>query len=283
MPNHAKMYLFEHDAEHSQGGVLPGTMITGSSNLTISGLKAQHEINVIMHDKFKEGKAIFDELWEAAVDIVDENSIEDFTEEVIKKIWYEKLYKPYLFYVRVLDEYFSIWDQSKIALPTRITRGKYFNLRYQTDAIKKSLKILNEHGGVMICDVVGLGKSIIASAVAYNLRKKTIVIAPPHLMDQWDHEYRVMFELNAVVFGIGSIQKALDYQKSKFPDEELLIIVDEAHKYRNEETDDYILLHQLCQGNKVMLLTATPFNNRPQDVFAMIKLFQIPSKSTILP
>jgi superfamily II DNA or RNA helicase len=281
MPNHAKMYLFEHDAEHSQGGVLPGTMITGSSNLTISGLKAQHEINVIMHDKFKEGKAIFDELWEAAVDIVDENSIEDFTEEVIKKIWYEKLYKPYLFYVRVLDEYFSIWDQSKIALPTRITRGKYFNLRYQTDAIKKSLKILNEHGGVMICDVVGLGKSIIASAVAYNLRKKTIVIAPPHLMDQWDHEYRVMFELNAVVFGSGSIQKALDYQKSKFPDEELLIIVDEAHKYRNEETDDYILLHRLCQGNKVMLLTATPFNNRPQDVFAMIKLFQIPSKSTI--
>jgi superfamily II DNA or RNA helicase len=281
MPNHAKMYLFEHSAEHSQGGMLPGTMITGSSNLTLSGLKTQHEINVVLYDKFKAGKAIFDDLWESAVDIVDENSVDEFSEEVIKKIWYEKLYKPYLFYIRVLEEYFSIKDHSSISLPTKITKGKYFNLQYQIDAIKKSLKILEEHSGVMICDVVGLGKSIIASAVAYNLRKKVIVIAPPHLKDQWDLEYRVLFELNAVVYGSGSIQKALDYKEGKFPDEEFLIIVDEAHKYRNEDTDDYILLHRLCQGNKVLLLTATPFNNRPQDVFAMIKLFQIPSKSTI--
>ncbi len=281
MPSHAKMYLFEHKEEHSHEGALPGTMITGSSNLTLSGLKTQHEINIILYDKFNAGKAIFDDLWDSAVELVDPNSIEDFTEEVIKKIWYKKLYKPYLFYIRVLDEYFSIRNHSTIALPTKITKGKYFNLQYQIDAIKKSLKILDEHNGVMICDVVGLGKSIIASAVAYNMRKKVIVIAPPHLRDQWDHEYRVLFELNAVVFGSGSIQRALDYKESKFPDEELLIIVDEAHKYRNEETDDYILLHRLCQGNKVMLLTATPFNNRPQDVFAMIKLFQIPSKSTI--
>lgn len=281
MPNHAKMYLFEHREEYSQGGILPGTMITGSSNLTLSGLKTQHEINVVLYDKFKAGKAIFDDLWDSAVDIVSESNLEEFTEQVIKKIWYEKLYKPYLFYVRVLDEYFSIKEHSSISLPTRITKGKYFNLQYQIDAIKKSLKILDEHGGVMICDVVGLGKSIIASAVAYNLRKKVIVIAPPHLKDQWDLEYRVLFELNAVVYGSGSIQKALDYKEAKFPDEEFLIIVDEAHKFRNEETDDYILLHRLCHGNKVMLLTATPFNNRPQDVFAMIKLFQIPSKSTI--
>jgi superfamily II DNA or RNA helicase len=281
LPNHAKMYLFEHDQVHSQGGLLPGTMITGSSNLTLSGLKTQHEINVVLYDKYKAGKAIFDDLWDSAIDIVDENSIEDFTEQVIKKIWYEKLYKPYLFYIRVLDEYFSINDHSEISLPTKITGGKYFNLQYQIDAIKKALKVLDEHNGVMICDVVGLGKSIIASAVAYNLRKKTIVIAPPHLKEQWDMEYRVLFELNAVVYGSGSIQKALDYKESKFPDEEFLIIVDEAHKYRNEDTEDYILLHRLCQGNKVMLLTATPFNNRPQDVFAMIKLFQIPAKSTI--
>ncbi len=281
MPNHAKMYLFEHSEEHSQGGMLPGTMITGSSNLTLSGLKTQHEINVVLYDKFKAGKAIFDDLWESAVDIVDENNQDEFTEQVIKRIWYEKLYRPYLFYIRVLDEYFSIKDHSSISLPTNITKGKYFNLQYQIDAIKKSLKILDEHSGAMICDVVGLGKSIIASAVAYNLRKKVIVIAPPHLKDQWDLEYRVLFGLNAVVYGSGSIQKALDYKEAKFPDEEFLIIVDEAHKYRNEDTEDYILLHRLCQGNKVLLLTATPFNNRPQDVFAMIKLFQIPSKSTI--
>lgn len=281
MPNHAKMYLFEHSEAHSQGGRLPGTMITGSSNLSISGLKTRHEINVILYDKFTAGKEIFDSLWKDAIDIASDDNIGEFTKYVIDKIWYKKLYSPYLFYLRVLDEYFSFVQTGSVMLPSRITRGKYFNLQYQTDAIKKSLKILKEHGGVMISDVVGLGKSIIASAVAYNLRKKVIIIAPPHLNDQWDKEYRVHFELNAVVYGSGSIHKALEYKEKHFPDEEFLIIVDEAHKYRNELTDDYIPLHRLCQGNKVMLLSATPFNNRPQDVFAMIKLFQIPSKSTI--
>lgn len=280
MPNHAKMYLFEHCESHAQGGKLPGTMITGSSNLSLSGLKSQHEINVILYDKFAAGKAIFDSLWETAVDIISLDNLEDFSEQVIKKIWYQKLYSPYLFYVRVLDEYFRIQDHRRVSLPSRITDGAFFDLKYQTDAIKRCLKILDEHSGVMICDVVGLGKSIIASAVAYNLHKKVIIIAPPHLKDQWDKDYRIRFEINAVVFGSGSINKALEYQND-FPDEEFVIIVDEAHKYRNENTDDYILLHRLCQGNKVMLLTATPFNNRPQDVFAMIKLFQIPSKSTI--
>jgi superfamily II DNA or RNA helicase len=63
-----------------------------------------------------------------------------------------------------------------------------------------------------------------------------------------------------------------------------LIIVDEAHRYRNEDTDDYRMLHHICNShpeNKVILLTATPFNNDPKDVFALIKLFQIPGQSTI--
>src|SRR5690606_24949105 len=64
-------------------------------------------------------------------------------------------------------------------------------------------------------------------------------------------------------------------------DEQKLVIIDEAHKYRNEETEDYANLHKLCQKNKVVLLSATPFNNRPQDIFSLIRLFQITAKSTI--
>ncbi|MDD2229772.1 MAG: helicase-related protein [Candidatus Cloacimonetes bacterium] len=280
-PNHAKMYLFEHKADHAQGGNLPGTMITGSSNLTLSGLKVQGEINVILYTEYKDGKKIFDDLWKTAIDIATEADITEFTEEVIKKIWYEKLYAPYLFYVRVLHEYFSIQGKQDILLPSQITKGKYFNLQYQVDAIKKALLVLEEHNGALIADVAGLGKSIIASAVAYNLGKKVIIIAPPHLYEQWDKEYRTLFAFTAVVFGSGSVHKALEHLQYVWDDEEVLIIVDEAHKYRNEDTDDYIRLHQLCQGNKVLLLTATPFNNRPQDIFSMIKLFQIPSRSTI--
>jgi len=277
-PNHSKLYLFETTDEINQNGLMPGTMITGSSNLTRSGLKGQHEINVIFRDdNYIKGKKLFDELWKSGIDIVSENTIDDFLNDVIENIWFDRLPRPFLMYVRVLLEYFSFKSPKEIKLPAEITDNKYFNLKYQSDALKKGLEILKNHNGVIISDVVGLGKSIIASAIAYNLRKKTVIIAPPHLVDQWE-DYRYLFDFNAKVFSSGKIENAL---KDNFIDEERLIIIDEAHKYRNEMTRDYGFLHQLCQGNKVVLLTATPFNNRPQDIFSMIKLFQIPSKSTI--
>ncbi|MEA2013281.1 MAG: phospholipase D-like domain-containing protein [Verrucomicrobiota bacterium] len=162
-PNHAKLYLFEHKEEFNQNGINPGTMITGSSNLTRSGLRGQHEINVILRDDYQEGKQIFDELWESSINIVNENNLDDFIANVEKKIWLDKLYKPYLFYIRMLSEYFSIKEPVGIVLPDEITKSKFFNLKYQIDAIKRSMEILQQHNGVLISDVVGLGKSIIAS------------------------------------------------------------------------------------------------------------------------
>ena len=277
-PNHSKLYLFETKDKINQNGLMPGTMITGSSNLSRSGLRGQDEINVIFRDdNYLKGKKLFDELWKSGIDIVSENSLDDFLNDVIEKIWLDRLPRPFLMYVRVLLEYFSFKSSKEIKLPAEITDNKYFNLKYQSDALKKGLEIIKNHNGVIISDVVGLGKSIIASAIAYNLRQKTVIIAPPHLVAQWE-DYRYLFDFNAKVFSNGKIEEAL---KDNFIDEERLIIIDESHKYRNEMTRDYGFLHQLCQGNKVILLTATPFNNRPQDIFSMIKLFQIPSKSTI--
>lgn len=277
-PNHAKLYIFENKPEFSQKGDFPGTVITGSSNLSRAGLRDRHEINVVFRDEhFKEARELFDALWKTAVTIADKNNFEFFRKEVIEKIWFEKLPTPYLMYIRVLDEYFSIKAKGEIELPADITKNKFLNLKYQTDAVKQGLEIIKKHNGVIISDVVGLGKSIIASAITYNLKTKAIIIAPPHLCDQWDSDYRYMFNLNAKVYSSGSIEKALEEDDG----EEKIVIVDEAHKYRNENTDDYANLHKLCQGKKVILLTATPFNNRPQDIFSMIRLFQIPTKSTI--
>ena len=276
-PNHAKLYLFEKKPEFSEGGHYPGAVITGSSNLSLSGLTARNEVNVVFRDEhYLEGKKLFDELWDSAIDIVKKNDYAEFESQVIEKIWLEKLPLPFYMYVRVLDEYFSI-HKPFIRFPAEITNNRYFNLKYQTDAIYQAMDIIHKHNGVIVADVVGLGKSIIASAIAHNLRMKSIVIAPPHLTDQWN-DYRFAYDYNAQVFSSGSIEKALKYVNEN---EQKLIIVDEAHKYRNELTQDYGYLHQLCQGNKVILLTATPFNNRPQDIFSMIKLFQIPAKSTI--
>jgi len=275
-PNHAKLYLFEHKQEYNQGGISPGTVITGSSNLTRSGLKKRCEINVILRDEYDEAYKIFKDSWENSVNIVNKDNIDEFLNEVVEKIWINKLPKPFLLYVRVLEEFYSLDKSKSIKYAAQISK-KYLNLKYQIDAIEQALKILVKHSGVIIADVVGLGKSIISSVLAHNLRLKTIVIAPPHLAEQWD-DFRYEFDFNAKVYSSGKIEDAL---KENDDEEERLIIIDEAHKYRNEDTKDYANLHKLCQGNKIVLLSATPFNNRPQDIFSIIKLFQIVAKSTI--
>lgn len=282
-PSHAKMYIFTYGEEDNEDGEVPGTIITGSSNLTYSGLKGQNEINVRFTSKseFKDASEIFENLWENAIVIVDKDHITEFNEGVIKHIWFEKIFPPYLFYLRVLYEYFKIDYSKHVYSPSKITGGKYYNLKYQEDAIRMGISTIEKHNGVIISDVVGLGKSIIGASIAHNLKLRTIVIAPPHLVPQWD-DYCQEFHVTARIFSSGKIASALENYRSKTRlNEKWLIIIDEAHNYRNEFTQDYALLHDLCQGNKVMLLTATPFNNQPSDIYSMVKLFQIPTKSTL--
>lgn len=282
-PCHAKMYLFSYTDEVNEGGELPGTVITGSSNLSYAGLAGRLEINARFNDKYsvRDGQKIFDELWGSSVVIADKENLEEFDSKVIKKIWYEKLYQPYSMYIRVLKEYFTIPTKEDLLTPYDITEGKYANLKYQTDAVQMALNAIENHSGAIIADVVGLGKSIIASTVARNLRLRTIVICPPHLLRQWEG-YRDEFRFTASVFSSGQIETALNYYREQVhAGEQYLIIIDEAHRYRNEYTKDYADLHNLCSDNKVLLLTATPFNNRPDDIYSMLKLFQIPTKSTL--
>ncbi|SFK77960.1 SNF2 family N-terminal domain-containing protein [Porphyromonadaceae bacterium KH3CP3RA] len=282
-PCHAKMYIFSYRDEFSEEGETPGTVITGSSNLTYKGLRGQNEINVRFQHKteFKDAQNIFDKLWENAIVIADKDHINDFEEGVIKYIWYEKNPSPYLLYLRVLYEYFKIDTSKRIRTPHDINK-KFFNLKYQEDAIRMAISTIEKHNGVIISDVVGLGKSIIGSTVANNMNLRTIIISPPHLKQQWE-DYVDEFKINtARVFSRGVISKALEHYRARTEeDEKWLIIIDEAHNYRNEFTLDYGMLHELCQGNKVMLLTATPFNNQPSDIYSLIKLFQIPTKSTL--
>ncbi len=282
-PCHAKMYIFDYDDLHNEQGEDPGNVITGSSNLSYQGLEGRTEINVRLKDKQNhiDAKKIFNELWDTSVPVVDQNTLPEWEDKVIKHIWYEKLYAPYLMYVRVLHEYFNIPSKDNILTPYDITEGRYTNLKYQTDAVQLALNAIDNHNGVIIADVVGLGKSIIASTIARNLRLRTIIVAPPHLVRQWE-VYKDEFGFNASVFSAGKIETALNHFKEiARSGEQFLIIIDEAHRFRNEYIKDYSLLHDLCSNNKVVLLTATPFNNRPNDIYSLLKLFQIPNKSTL--
>ena len=190
---------------------------------------------------------------------------------------------PYLMYVRLLSEIFGAEYKLDVIGASQATRGQYLDLSYQLDAVKMAIARLKNYDGAIIADVVGLGKSIIASTVAVNCPDlKTIIISPPHLIPMWEdyvEEFRIP---GARVFSSGKIDDA--YERYKNTADPLLFILDEAHRYRNEDTQDYQLLHQLTRShikNKVLVLSATPFNNSPDDIFALIKLFQTPGAATL--
>jgi superfamily II DNA or RNA helicase/HKD family nuclease len=283
---HGKMYIIHNKPEYSQNGDYPGTVFMGSSNFTFQGLVNQGELNERYSDKehyvmyFNK----FETLWldSKNIDIATLENKDDLLKQFKDDLWIHATPSPYAVYIRVLHEIFGNKNSESVKTPSQITNEKYFDLEYQVDAIKSVLDKLGKYDGVILADVVGLGKSIIASAAAHNSGLKTIIIAPPHLREQWE-DYQEKFRLpGARVFSSGAVDDI--YKKYKDNDEPLLIIVDEAHRYRNEDTDDYRMLHHICNShpeNKVVLLTATPFNNDPKDVFALIKLFQIPGQSTI--
>ena len=282
-PVHAKMYVFTNTGERNEGGDYPGKVIVGSSNLSFHGLQGRTEINATFRDSsdYTEASAIFNKLWNEAVPLVDKLTVEEFHEKVIKHTWLDRFPSPYLMYVRVLHEFFSK-NTEAIRTPAALTHtsdAQYINLTYQTEAISEGLDMIRRHSGCIVADVVGLGKSIIGVAIACNINLATIIICPPHLKVQWE-DFVFDFGLQRCrIISSGKLEDALVHSSSG--SDEKLIIVDEAHRYRNENTQDYGILHQICIGNKVLLLSATPFNNRPEDVFSLIKLFQIPTHSTI--
>lgn len=283
-PNHAKLYLFEHEWIYSHGGTLPWTVISWSSNLTFSGLSWGFEYNTIDRDpdNYRNAKEIFDDIWDNHSITITTWWEKDDLVRVLKTETWLKLTEPYLCYIRLLSEYFK--DEERIKTPSDLTWEKFWNLEYQIDAIKKGLKIINEHNWVIIADVVWLGKSVIWSTLIWNLQRleensKAIIICPPHLEDGWN-DYKRDFNLKVEIFSSGKIEKALEYDINDIH-KASVILIDEAHKYRNSDTNDYWKLHQLCQWKKVILLSATPFNNEPNDIFNLIKLFQIAWNPTI--
>ena len=285
--NHAKAYILTNKIEYSRDNNQKGVVFSGSSNFTFNGLLGQGEMNECFssNEKYDENKEKFEELWNdsKSIDICVNSETEEFEERLKKTLWIFAQPEPYKIFTRILYEMFSFTDESEVRTPSEITSGKFLNFKYQIDAVKLGVECINKNNGVIIADVVGLGKSIIASAIAYNLDiRKTVIIAPPHLVDQWN-DYQQEFGLRGVkVYSSGKIAEV--YENYSDDSEPILYIIDEAHRYRNELSNDYQMLHQLTRSNsenKVILLTATPYNNRPQDLFALIKLFQTPSRSTI--
>jgi len=264
-----------------------GIVYMGSSNFTYNGLIGQQEVNEVFYteDKYKEYSEYFRGRWNDArnVAVQEKGKSDMFLNKIKNELWMNVVPRPYAMYVRLLHEIFGNEDASTIVSPRTASRGQYSDYSYQLDAVKMALARLKNFDGAIVADVVGLGKSVIASTAAANLPDlKPVIIVPPHLVPMWE-DYAEEFRLSGYrVYSTGKIEEA--YEKYRTSRDPILLILDEAHRYRNEETYDYQMLHQLARshvGNKVLVLSATPFNNDPKDIFALIKLFQTPGAATL--
>ena len=193
---HGKYYLIHNRAESSQNGDFPGTVFSGSSNMTYRGLVGQGELNDSYRDKakFDEYQSRFEEMWDPSrsVAIADQHNRDEFLKEIKSRVWKYHTPSPHEMYLRVLHEVFSHEEEEAILSPSTISSGRYLDLKYQLDAIRMGLDRLAKFDGVIVADVVGLGKSIIASCIARNLDMNAVIIAPPHLTPQWE-DYKEQF------------------------------------------------------------------------------------------
>ncbi|NWF90447.1 MAG: DEAD/DEAH box helicase family protein [Ignavibacteriaceae bacterium] len=284
-PNHSKLYLFKLEEDQVGKNKL---FITGSSNLTKAGLTTQSEFNVEISDYgFEDAEEYFDNLWKDGVKITEADDIKKRLIELIENETLIKKISPFEAYTLVLKTYLDSFQHKKIstAIKKLLTDKGYKLYRYQIDAVEMALSVIENHNGVLIADVVGLGKTIIACMVAKNLRSRGVVICPPGLigddnMTEGWKKYLNEFQLyDWEVRSLGDLEKTLEFVKAN--DDIEVVIVDEAHRFRNQDTKGYELLKNICRDKKVILLTATPFNNKPEDVLALLNLFITPKKSSI--
>ena len=270
---HAKLYLFKYNEEAERNAFL-----IGSSNFTHRGIKDRKELNIYCKDGFNELYNYFEEEWNKAHEILNNKNEEEFFRNIIKPTKEDKKDKddfvsPYKIFLKVIYEYFEFINREEL-LCSPADYG-YRDYKYQIDAIKSGINGIMLYNGVLISDVVGLGKSIIASAIAKNLLLKEkveeiIIICPPKIIDSWEN-YNIEFQIKAKVFSIGLLDKALEYVRNHRKNR--LIIIDEAHRFVNNKTYSYDMITNICFGNKVIAITATPMHNTTSDIFSIIDIF----------
>ncbi len=266
---HAKVYISRFGEDDRDFG----RVITGSSNFSEAGLIANREFNVELKDRADVEFALsqFEELWKDAVDLSQE-----YVDTINDKTWLNDEITPYHLYLKFLYEHFKEDINIDEDFETFLPEG-FMDLDYQKQAVIAAKKILDAYNGVFLADVVGLGKTFISALLAQQLRGKILVICPPLLKDYWEETFFDFGVRGYRIESLGKLDNIIKEGAAKFD----FIFIDEAHRFRNEVTQGYEKLHQICFGKKVILVSATPLNNTVEDIYSQLKLFQVPKKSTI--
>ena len=273
---HAKAYIFTPvttDAHGKSKGIL-----AGSSNLTAAGLSSNLELNLGRYDTqtVEKAKAWFDALWQEATPF----DLAAFFEEIFEPK------TPFEIFLRVLFELYGeeVEQEQKIDENLPLTS-------FQKHGVVRALRLIKETGGAIVADEVGLGKTFIAGEVLAHYqdkRQRALLICPAALRDtSWcrfisDHQ----LHLEVVSFEELSRDKQM-YDENRRPhatqnhlerniDEYQLIIIDEAHNYRNPDSDTRAdALRRLLYGKRkdLLMLTATPVNNSLWDLYHLTRFF----------
>jgi superfamily II DNA or RNA helicase len=137
---------------------------------------------------------------------------------------------------------------------------------HQVDAAARILTLLDAHGGALLADATGLGKTFIAIAVARRARP-ALVVAPAALRSMW-REALGRCDTDADIVSYESLSRGAVVRQQY-----TLVILDEAHHARNPRSRRYAALAELTWGAGVLLLTATPIHNRERDIGSLLALF----------
>ena len=273
---HAKAYIFDYPA---QGRYEKGIAIVGSSNLTLSGLTHNTELNVVVHgnDNHAMLSKWFEELW------ADAHEFDTLLMEELQQSWAAAAVKPHDIYMKTLyalvADRLEEGEKGEILWDDELTRTL---ADFQKTAVKQAIQMIRDNGGVFVSDVVGLGKSYIGAAVLKHFVRtqgsKPLIICPKPLEEMW-RNYNEDFDLDAKVLPMsmlltdgGGGKSYLDSKQFKDRD---FVLIDESHNFRHHSSQRYEQLNDyLARGlKKVCLLTATPRNRSALDVYNQLKLF----------
>jgi superfamily II DNA/RNA helicase len=271
---HAKVYIMTF----AEGDRDKGRVITGSSNLSQSGLQDNLEFNVELKNRadYEFALAKFNELWAVAVDVS-----KPYEDTIINRSPFAQ-FTPRELYLKFLYEYFRDELNRPDQLEDSYVPTEFKRLKYQEEAVLSAKKVLEEYGGLFLSDVVGLGKTYMAALLAQQLNGRSLVIAPPHLLDKnnrgsWPNVFGDFRVPHTDFESLGKLEDLLERDTSKYAN----VFIDESHRFRTETTQTYEMLAQICRGKRVILVSATPMNNTPRDILSQIKLFQNGKNSTI--
>src|ERR1017187_7743121 len=263
---HAKLYLIHRTDPNN-----PVTGLLGSSNLTFPGLSKQGELNVdvLDQDACQKLQKWFEDRWndQWCIDITSELI------DILDTSWArEEVLPPYHIYLKMA---YHLSQEARAGLSEFQVPRDFGNklLAFQTAAVKIAAQYLNKRGGVVIGDVVGLGKTLMSVALARIFQDdhgtETLIICPKNLVPMWEdyiHQSRMAAKIIPLSTTMRDLPNLPRYR---------VVLIDESHNLRNREGKRYKVIREYIEKNssKCILLSATPYNKSYIDLSSQLQLF----------